>query len=492
MKKILLYISFLFFGLNAIHADIKYTLEDGVLTIEGTGDMTMPNYSDANRPGWYDVRYDIWEVIIKDGVKNIGDAAFEDCSLFYLTIPNSVTRIGTKAFAGCTSLFSIRISNSVTEIGSLAFYNCASITTVFLPESVKLVGSKAFKGCGELVEFSAYANEDLQLGSGILEDCPLMGAISFYGKNLPSPLSAELSNSEDWNLGLNDNIMQTCELAIPEKFYDKYESIYPWNKFAKENVQKSLNLNDDEEYVNPEGTHIGFTCYVRDFENTEWQALFLPFPLTVEDWSNDLDFAYINDMRQFDTDDDGDIDETWMDIIPIKNGCTYSGWPYLVRAKNTGKRFFHAWDYVLSSDEIGASEGPRCSTTSTEYTFIGNYKIMSGQEMADKDYYGIFNGELTLGDGESILKPCRWYMTYHVYDYTYYKEDDANSAKAIKIHVIGEENDGMTTGIEELRITNSKLPVEDSSIYDLNGRKMNEKSLKPGLYIKNGKKVIIK
>ena len=447
--------------------------------------MTMPNYGDDKRPGWYDIRYDIWEVIIKDGVKNIGDAAFEDCGLFYLTIPNSVTSIGTKAFAGCMSLFSVRISNSVTEIGSLAFYNCASISTVFLPESVKRVGSNAFKGCGELVEFSAYANEDLQLGSGILEDCPLMGAISFYGKNLPSPLSAELSNSEDWNLGLNDKIMQTCELAIPEKFYDKYESIYPWNKFAKENVQKSLNLNDDEEYVNPEGTHYGFTCYVRDFENTEWQALFLPFPLTVEDWSNDLDFAYINDIRQLDTDDDGDIDETWMDIIPIKEGCTYSGWPYLVRAKNTGKRFFHAWDYVLSSDEIGASEGPRCSTTSTEYTFIGNYKIMSGQ-----DYYGIFNGELTLGDGESILKPCRWYMTYSVSDYTYFNEKDVSST--IKINVIGEEEEeeeeNVTTGIKDFRMTEKT----DNSVYDLNGRKMNEDNLKPGLYIKNGKKVVIK
>jgi hypothetical protein len=280
--------------------------------------------------------------------------------------------------------------------------------------------------------------------------------------------------------------MQTCELAIPEEVYDKYESIYPWNKFAKENVQKSLNLNDDEEYVNPEGTHYGFTCYVRDFENTEWQALFLPFPLTVEDWSNDLDFAYINDIRQLDTDDDGDIDETWMDIIPIKEGCTYSGWPYLVRAKNTGKRFFHAWDYVLSSDEIGASEGPRCSTTSTEYAFIGNYKIMSGQEMAEKKYYGIFNGELTLGDGESILKPCRWYMTYSVSDYTYFNEKDVSST--IKINVIGEEEEEVTTGIKDFRMTEKA----DNSVYDLNGRKMNEDNLKPGLYIKNGKKVVIK
>ena len=487
MKKILLYISFLFFGLNAIHADIKYTLKDGVLTIEGTGDMTMPNYSDDNRPGWY--QSDIREVIIKDGVKNIGDAAFEDCGLFYLTIPNSVTKIGTKAFAGCKSLFSIRISNSVTEIGSLAFSSCESLTTVFLPESVKLVGSKAFKGCEQLVEFSAYANEDLQLGSGILEDCPFMfmGAISFYGKNLPSPLSAELSNSEDWNLGLNDEIMQTCELAIPEEFYDKYESIYPWNKFAEEKVQKSLSLNDDEEFVNPEGTHWGFTCYVRDFKNTEWQALFLPFPLTVEDWSNDLDFAYINDIRQLDTDDDGNIDETWMDIIPIKEGCTYSGWPYLVRAKNTGKRFFHAWDYVLSSDEIGAAEGPRCSTTSTTYTFLGNYKIMSGKEMAENNYYGLFNGKLTLGDGESTLKPCRWYMYSNVYDYTYINEDGGNSAKTIKINVIGED-ESATTGIKDFRMKENT----DNSVYDLNGRKMNGGNLKSGLYIKNGKKYFIK
>ena len=60
----------------------------------------------------------------------------------------------------------------------------------------------------------------------------------------------------------------------------------------------------------------------------------------------------------------------------------------------------------------------------------------------------------------------------------------SNEAKAVTINVIG-END--TTDVNELRMTNDKLPV-----YDLNGRQVNENNLKPGIYVKNGKKVIIK
>ena len=55
----------------------------------------------------------------------------------------------------------------------------------------------------------------------------------------------------------------------------------------------------------------------------------------------------------------------------------------------------------------------------------------------------------------------------------------------IAINVIGEEN--ASTGIEESLIMNDK-----QHIYDLNGRVVNEKSLKSGIFIRNGKKVIIR
>ena len=44
-----------------------------------------------------------------------------------ITIPNSVTEIGSSAFSGCTGLTSIEIPNSVTSIGDYAFYNVPNI-----------------------------------------------------------------------------------------------------------------------------------------------------------------------------------------------------------------------------------------------------------------------------------------------------------------------------------------------------------------------------
>ena len=52
------------------------------------------------------------------------------------------------------------------------------------------------------------------------------------------------------------------------------------------------------------------------------------------------------------------------------------------------------------------------------------------------------------------------------------------------INVVGEEE---TTGVEELHIAYDK-----SSVYDLNGRRVNENNLKPGIYVKNGKKIVVK
>ncbi len=65
-----------------------------------------------------DENTEIKDLIIPNGVANIGDYAFSGCSgLTSITIPNSVTSIGYAAFKGCTGLTSITIPNSVTCIG---------------------------------------------------------------------------------------------------------------------------------------------------------------------------------------------------------------------------------------------------------------------------------------------------------------------------------------------------------------------------------------
>ena len=65
-----------------------------------------------------------------------------------ITIPDSVTSIGTKAFYGCTGLTSITIPDGVTNIGWYAFSGCASLTSITIPDSVTNIGEDAFSYAG--------------------------------------------------------------------------------------------------------------------------------------------------------------------------------------------------------------------------------------------------------------------------------------------------------------------------------------------------------
>ena len=67
-----------------------------------------------------------------------------------ITIPDSITSIGDRAFDGCSSLTSITIPDSVTSIGKKAFYYCSSLTSITIPDSVTCIGEEAFENCRSL------------------------------------------------------------------------------------------------------------------------------------------------------------------------------------------------------------------------------------------------------------------------------------------------------------------------------------------------------
>ena len=66
------------------------------------------------------------DVVIPEGVLEIGDGAFDGCTaLTNVELPEGVVRIGRYAFDGATSLTNIRIPASVREIGLDAFARSA-------------------------------------------------------------------------------------------------------------------------------------------------------------------------------------------------------------------------------------------------------------------------------------------------------------------------------------------------------------------------------
>ena len=490
MKKFLLFIFFSLFSFSAIHAekdgDIEWNLsDDGTLTISGKGDM--PDNSSLDAP-WYKYNQKIKTVVIENGVTSIGMGAFFYCSgLTSVTIPNSVTSIGNSAFYGCKSLTSVTIPNSVTSIGENAFWGCKSLTSVTIPNSVTSIDNYAFKGCSSLTSITI-PNSVTSIGGYAFYGCSSLTSIA-----IPSSVSsigdyAFVNCSGLTSITFKGNTPQKDLYQVFGPVY--HISVYvPANSIEAYNIALGgglvniqaippLSLTDNDSYVEDsqiEGVDISYT---RNFTNTKWQAIYLPFSLKYEDLKDDFELAYINTVRQYDKDNDGVIDKTEMEIIKMKSGSTVPNMPYLIRAKKTGEKTFSAENATVYAAEENSVD---CSTTIAKFTITGTYKPIPYETLIANKYYAMGGGELVMSNG-SDLKPFRWYMKVEARDYSKYKV--SNAAKAITIKVLDDEE---TTGIDELQIANS-----NSSVYDINGRMVNENNLKPGMYIKNGRKVIIK
>ena len=151
--------------------NVIWRLEDGVLTITGTGEMQ--DFSIVGSP-WYSYPYrsTIKSAVIQPGVTSIGNYAFEGCTnLTSVTIPDSVTRIGYEAFYSCSSLTSLTIGSGVTEIGGEAFVYCWSLTSVTIPDSVTTIGTNAFKWCKNLTAINVTSgNKNYASQNGVLFD----------------------------------------------------------------------------------------------------------------------------------------------------------------------------------------------------------------------------------------------------------------------------------------------------------------------------------
>ncbi len=136
--------------------NVAWTLTKAdVLTIIGTGAMADMVYV-SSQP-WYGARERIPSVVVEKGVTHIGNNSLRGLSkMTSLSLPEGLQTIGNYAFSSDNneSFTSVTIPASVTSIGTYAFQSCNGLTSITIPASVTNIGEYAFVNCSKLSTFT--------------------------------------------------------------------------------------------------------------------------------------------------------------------------------------------------------------------------------------------------------------------------------------------------------------------------------------------------
>ena len=222
------------------------------------------------------------------------------------------------------------------------------------------------------------------------------------------------------------------------------------------------------------------TTLTKTFSSTGWNAFFVPFDFTLTaEMLNDFEFAKLYAV----------IAENNAPVVNFKTVAAndkisaYS--PYLIKAKTAGS---HSLNVGAVTYKSNAGEPQFTATIDEIYTF---YPVMEITYTAvEKGYYldSEQNSFVYNKNEKACVPPLRYYMTMWDKNAKDYIVPTSGGASKVKFCVIGEdEPTGITDMVDDAANASGK-------VYNLQGVVVGNttEGLPKGVYIKNGRKIIVK
>lgn len=255
---------------------------------------------------------------------------------------------------------------------------------------------------------------------------------------------------------------------------------------SKETAEAGQSIAIDMDEVNkiwvPEAGVKGVnTTLTKNYTNTGWNSFFVPFDFTLtEEMLNDFEFATLYAIAL----ENGNGSPA-ISYKKMKAGDKIVAFfPCLIKAKATGEQTLAVGEVDYKSNVTSKD----CSSTTELYTF---HPVMENTYIAAKHGYYLNSEKKSFVYNihpEAYLPPFRYYMTIQDRATMSYIEPANGGASKAKICVIGEDE---PTGITDL--------VDDAAnasgkVYNLQGVVVGNttEGLPKGVYIKNGRKIIVK
>ena len=311
-------------------------------------------------------------------------------------------------------------------------------------------------------------------------------ALEPFGESICYAVKYAADGTKRWSKRIDDtNTNKVQMVSSPLIAYNCW--IVSWNENAvngypryavcvsgNECVSENYTFTDGDAYSKIIRQRYKEIVYTRTFKNTNWQALYVPFSMDYEEWCEDYEIARVYNFIDYDDNDDGEFDRTYLVVKKITSGSTRPNYPYLIRAKATGTQTLVLTDKML---EAAQSNSMDCSSADYTYTFTGSYTPVTN--MYANGYYALSGGSLQRANSASVvLGAQRWYMSLTARSGGY----AATKAQSIKIVVDGEDE------TEAIEAPSCSSKGESPVAYDLMGRGV--KGAVKGISIVNGKKII--
>jgi len=170
---------------SGIDGNISWYVENGILTLSGTGEMN--DYGSPEEVPWYtDCVRDyidaeeglIKEIVIESGVTSIGSYAFYNCRhITNVSIPNTVASVGNYSFAGCASLLEVKLSANVTQLGDYSFSSCTRLES--FEAGNPTIGTYVFYNCSNLKTITFATNAYWNIDYSCFLGCSSLEQINF-------------------------------------------------------------------------------------------------------------------------------------------------------------------------------------------------------------------------------------------------------------------------------------------------------------------------
>ena len=428
-------------AINVAVGNAYYASEDGVLFNKTK--TTLIQYPAGKEATTYE---------IPTTVTSIGNEAFSwSTKLTSVIIPTGVTTIGDYAFSMSEKLASVTFAagSSLTSISDYAFFYCENLTSITIPAGVTSIGKDAFYGCSKLTSVSIPAGVT-SIGEAAFYYCTNLASINIpagvtsIGADLFSGCSKLASVTIPASVTtIGDGAFRNCALTSIE--IPASVTSIGMGAFLQCGNLGAITMNsspligyDAFEYIK-EVAVVAINAPAHDADSYQWATFY-------------------NQNYAFQADDNTQVfkvtlDGTTVTLLEVTDKIVNAGTPVVL--KSTGTPVM-----TLTTTSSSDTQENNLVGTSATITNPGNAYVLNNGDNGVGFYKLASTGTIEFGKSYLVATAgAREFLTF-----------------------------GETTSLTPIP---SPIGEGGDVIYDIHGRRVNGKPSK-GLYIINGKKVIMK